>query len=531
VYEYSASAVGDTITVIGQPGVSYTTAKSTVDNGGTNDQDITITNVQAAVEAVSEVRATGSFELVAGSEGEDNKVSSITVNGVEVLGSDVMWSDSNEFTAELLSQQINLNESDPEYTASFTGPTVTITAAAGTGVGPNGFVVSITTEGGFTVGSVSNMADGVDDVAALPQIDTAQIVGTFEAPDEFTITLDGVDFKCTGAASGTGRSLLTYKSKIYSLVLSIAYFCSVDSPTAWQSGTGYGNINFANQDEGSEALLALEVYQGSVGVFSRNNVQIEYVSADPASNSLLHSLRKTGTRAGRSVLAYGNNDVFYLDNTGIRSIRARDSSNAPYVNDVGTSIDTYVLDVIDAQTGGTVANSHAVIEPREGRYWLAIGETIFVFSYFPGSKISAWSVYEPGISFSDFATIGEIVFARAVDVIYAYGGPDGNTYPDAGDVTIEVKLPFLTGGKPGTKKSLRAVDIVSNQVWSVNFCFDPNDDSLVSESVYLEGITPPKGRPFVDGVSTHIAPNLTCSSGGHAVLSSMLVHFSDAGEI
>lgn len=531
VAEYSASAVGDTITIIGHPGVSYTTAKSTVDNGVTNDQDITLTNVQAAVAAVEEVQATGSFTIVAGSEGSSNKISSITVNGIEVLGADVMWSDSNEFTAELISQQINVYESTPEYTASFSGSVVTVSAAVGTGSGPNGFAVVVTAEGLVSVGSVVNMSGGVDEVDAAPQIDTAQIVGTFEGADEFVITLDGVDFKCTGAASGTGRSLLTYKGKLYSTVLSLAYFCAIEGPTQWTSGTGYGNINFANQDEGSESLLALEVYQGNIGVFSRNNVQVEYVAADPSANALLHSIRKTGTRAGRSVLAYGNNDVFYLANTGIRSIRARDSSNAPYVNDVGTFIDPYVLEVIDAQGGSVVADSHAIIEPREGRYWLAIGDKIFVFSYFPGSKISAWSIYEPGITFSAFATVGERVFGRSGDTIYQYGGANGNTYPVAGEVSVEIQLPFLTAGKPGTFKTLRGVDIVADKVWSVNFCFDPNDESKVSETVTLRGVTPPYGRPMVDGKSTHIAPNLSCSSGGRAVLSSVVIHFSAAGEI
>src|SRR3546814_6364942 len=32
---------------------------------------------------------------------------------------------------------------------------------------------------------------------------------------------------------------------------------------------------------------------------------------------------------------------------------------------------------------------------ESGRLWMAIGTRIYVFSYFPGAKISAWSYYSP----------------------------------------------------------------------------------------------------------------------------------------
>jgi len=302
------------------------------------------------------------------------------------------------------------------------------------------------------------------------------------------------------------------------------------APLSEVGAAGSGNINFATQDEGSELLQSMEIYQGNLVIFSENNIQVEFVAADPAANSLLHSLRRTGTRAERSVLAFGNNDVFYLSNTGIRSIRARDSSNAPYVNDVGTLIDTFVLSIMDGLSPSEISNAKAVLEPREGRYWLALGPTILVFSYFPGDKISAWSTYSPGITFDDFATVRQRVYARSGDQVYLYGGDDGNTYPAANELTLSVEFPFLTAGTPGNNKRLVGEDIASQGTWKVNLLLDPNDESLTTEDVRLTGVTHLKGHARVDGRSTHVAPNLECSSGGHVVLSSFVLYFDKIGE-
>jgi hypothetical protein len=531
---FSAYSVGDTITIIGQPGVAYSVSAAAVDGGGTDDQDAVVASVAAATAATEESISEGSFDVTSGVGQAGDEITSVTVNGTEVMGGPVQWAGSNAFTAGLIAQNINAHNSTPEYTASASDGTVTIRAAAGTGATPNGFIIAATATGQATVGNLTNFAGGVSAAPAQPQVDTVTISGTPEVADRFTITLDGTDYVATMGASGTGRTALTYDGKVYSIVLSLVYFCSINDPMDWDDSepgnAGAGNINFATQDEGSEFLQALEIYQGNLVVFSENNIQVEFVGSDPAANSLLHSLRKTGTRAGGSVLAFGNNDVFYLSNTGVRSIRARDSSNAPYVNDVGTLIDTYVLGIMDSLGGDTVAKAHAVLEPREGRYWLAIGPTILVFSYFPGDKISAWSTYSPGITFDAFATVRQRVYCRSGDTIYLYGGDDGNTYPSSGEITITVELPYLTGDVPGNNKRIIGVDVAATGIWSIALSIDPNNDAATTEGIRLTGVTHSKGHNKSDGRSTHIAPNLTCSSGGPAVLSSLVLYFDKIGE-
>src|SRR3546814_1037455 len=55
--------------------------------------------------------------------------------------------------------------------------------------------------------------------------------------------------------------------------------------------------------------------------FARNNIQIWSVDVDEDLNVFLQPIKDTGTRSAGSVRSYGNNDLFYLDDSGIRSIQ------------------------------------------------------------------------------------------------------------------------------------------------------------------------------------------------------------------
>lgn len=513
---YIASAVGAIITVTAQsPGTAFTTAQSTVNYGSVADQTITITPVIANV---PEVVATGTVTITGGSAGAGNYLSSVTVNGVQVLGANVLWTTSHDATAALVAAQINLNVSTPEYTAVAVGAVVTISAAAGTGSGPNGFVVAKTDNGTLT-STTANMASGVSGVA---QVTKFTIGGTFEAADQFTITLAGVDFILTGVSSGTGTTAIAFKSKVYSTASSLAYFSALNNPASFGAGVGSGFLNLSNFGNGSQTLTAIAKYQGNLAFFSRNTVQVWFIDTNEDNNDFKQSLDNTGTVSPRSISGFGNNDVFYLAPTGVRSLRARDASNAAFVSDTGTNIDPLVVSTRKALSDTVVQNAVGVIEPVEGRYMLALGPTVFVFSYFPGSKVSAWSTYLPGFTISDFAIVNDALYARSGDTVYQYGGAAGETYDSC---TVKATLPFLTSKKPGTKKKLNGFDLACENTWDVHMLVDPRNTArmaklgTVTDSTYVEKL------PGASLESTHFAPQLTCTQPGAASLSSVCLHY------
>lgn len=110
-----------------------------------------------------EVLAVGSVTLTGGAAGS---ISSVTVNSVNIIPQGaVAFNTSLNQTAADLAAAINLGLSSPEYTASVSGAVVTIAAMPGSGVTPNGFVVTATLV--TITATYVNMAGGVAPVNGL----------------------------------------------------------------------------------------------------------------------------------------------------------------------------------------------------------------------------------------------------------------------------------------------------------------------------------------------------------------------------
>jgi len=540
--QITASAEGAVITISSAiPGRAFTISQSTTNAGaGTPDQAITLTEVQPNVVETAEVLATGEVLITGGSPGDS--ITSVTVDGVEqMLGVPVLWAGSIADTAAALASNINSYPGLTEYTAQAIGASVRLTALAGTGATPNGYVVAVTASGITT--ATTNMTGGVTATEATAQVYTATLSGTLDQDDEWYITvaasaysggglgsgiLSPTRVSTTTRAAGTGKTCLTFQKKVYTITSSLLYFCKVQDPTDW-SGTGAGFINMSDQNEGSEPLTAVQEYQGKLAVFSANHIRVWNIDVDPTLNSLAQTVPNTGTPSPRSVRPYGNIDVFYLSASGVRSLRARDSSNAPAVNDIGVAIDEFVQEYYDEVGDERLRLARGIIEPRNGRYWLALNKRIFVLSFFQGTKINAWTYYdvdEIGVDpIDELVTLEHKIYVRAGRYIYLYGGEYHDTYPDAGESIAELSLPFLNAKSPATHKKLTGFDIGCEGEWAVDLLPDPTNTDYETRVGTFTRATYSKPRAGLNGTTAMFALKATCSKAGYARISNMAVHY------
>ena len=271
--------------------------------------------------------------------------------------------------------------------------------------------------------------------------------------------------------SGRGYYLRTYGTKLYAVAGKNLFFSAVGDPMNWTTGTGAGFINLSMQDADGEALVSLEIYYDKLSVFSSEATQIWSVDTDPLQNVLDQVLRGAGTISPLGSLQYGSGDVLYLSQTGIRSIKARDASNSGAVSDIGSPIDLEIQNLYTMYGTGWFAGAKALLEPIVGRFWMIFSNQIFVLSYFPGPKITAWSRYTIPFAVDYAVTCGGHVFLRSGNALYAYGGPNGDSY----DGTVgEVRLPYLDMKKPGHNKIFEALDMTVQGDWRVANSFDYN---------------------------------------------------------
>ena len=428
-----------------------------------------------------------------------NSIGNLTVDGVTIIDTQVPWATSNSATATALAQMINDSLSAPEYEATASGANVNIIRKIA-GTTGNGLLAVCTDVGNVTTTFANS---GNTPVNALD---------------------GGATFAQVGAYN-PGDSVLVYKSKMYSTSDSILHYSALNDVSEWTDASlDAGFINFANNAKGSDQLIGLASYYANVAVFAEQAIQLWFLDTEDANNSQIQVLNNTGAIARHSIVEFGENDVFYLARTGIRSLRARDSSNAAYVGDVGNAVDSDIVSLIAANETDA-RSARAVLDQREGRFMLAIGTKIFVFSFFPTSKVQAWSTYEPGFTVESWAFDGEQLFCRGGDKLYSFGGAQGNTYDNC---PVTVQLPFLDGGQPATFKDYTAIDMSCENTWSVEMGTNVNDLSDREAIATVESTTYGDRSASISGYSTHASIRLTCTRQGAAKIGTIALHFNGA---
>lgn len=476
---YTASADGAVVTIsAGETEASNGLAVSAIDTDGTLD-------------------VCGNFVAISGGVTAP-KLTGLRVGGVQIIGGEVAWTTNSGAAADIVTA-INTFTSDPEYTAEASGNSVTI-FASDTGDEANGLAVEFETEGTFTFNPTETTMQGGDE----------STTGSFQP----------------------GPFVETVKSKVYAISGPNLHFSGIKEPTGWSTdSTGAGFIDMSTEASGSEELTAISRYQNNIAVFAGRVVQIWFVDPDPALNRQVQVLENTGTIAPLSVTTFGDSDVFYLDRSGVRSLKARDSSNAAFSSDIGNPIDNLLLEAFRTLSDEEESRAIGLIEPRDGRFWLSLKDKIYVFSFFTGSKISAWSIYNPGFDVEYMLPFRRYVYVRNGDTVYVYGGLSETPEYDA--TAVRARLPFLDGNDPAREKQFTGVDAAVRGEWQVRAYFSPTNPEASELVGRVDETTFETQRIPLQARSTHASVEFISeggsADGGPAVLGSVVLHYDAIG--
>jgi hypothetical protein len=519
-------------------GVGYTITGSHTNGGaGVDDQTITIANLVANVAPVDEVRATAAFTITGGTfDPNVNTIASLRVGAtlataIDILPGPVSYNLSDTAMATAIALAVNDRTDEHGYSAATAGAQVTITAAPGFGASANGLNLYVTTSGDVTTSGGAVFAGGVDAVAAVAQSDRVILGGTFEPLDTVLLTINGVDYRRTGRAAATPARAHIQHNRVFAPIGPALYYCALNDPTDWTdtaASIGAGLIGVSTDSDGAQDIIGIAEYSTLTAVFSNSATVIYALGTDAALFERVQSLDNSGTISGRSVLNYGAIDLFYLDTTGIRSLRARDSSEAAFVSDAGTAFDPFVQETIATLPPGVVQNSTSVIQPDTGAYWLALGSRILVLTNYPGADVRAWTYIEPGFTPDTFLRDGPRLFVRDATTIYAYGGLSGTTYPAANQLVAEVKLPFATAKDAAGFKTLIGFDIAAANEWAVKVLVNPSDETQQVDAGRFVGVTYQNDNAEIIHETTHMALDMTCDKAGAGTISNVAIHYKGA---
>lgn len=568
--EYTAASVGDRVTITALAGTGSAPngrVVSVTKQGGVVISDIT--NMTGGVDALLTDVATGTFGVV---QSTTNAMSGAAINfGIKFTA-----------TQSGYLKQASINVTAAAATSGYVARLYTNNAGSpGTQIGSDSGTVSISTTGqkdfnftgtnavltagttywlvfGYVSGSVNfsvsccadqasygsgknNTTTSIIDnlgaelrvnivqrgPAGQPQISTVTVGGTFEPGDLFAVTLAGKTF---GASRVTGldevKALRIHKNKVYAAHKASLLFSAVAEPTKWkQEDTGSGVIDMSSQASGFEDVNALAVYQNNLAVMARNVTQIWYVDPDPAANSQIQVLENVGTRSPGTCKGFGDSDVFFLSDTGVRSLKARDASNSAAVSDVGTPIDTLIVGAMAGLSEADITGAQAIIEPKDGRYILSLGQIMYVFSFFSSSRVSSWSTYERSLKFDWFAKSGTKIYGRSGNSIYLLGGDNGTTYNND---PVVVELPYIDAGKLANWKQWTGLDLAIEGTWLVECNTDPNQPTVFQTVGTVDKHSVNEMNNAVQAWGPVFKLRFTNQASGAAKIGKILVHYKEA---
>jgi hypothetical protein len=329
-----------------------------------------------------------------------------------------------------------------------------------------------------------------------------------------------------GLTPGPGTYMRVFQQKMYRVTNQYLAFAGVGDPTITDpdntTSPGAGFIDMSAMDSESENNVAMEIYYKQVAIFARLVTQLWLLDPDPAQDAFQQLIR-IGTVAPQSVQQFGTGDVLFMSDSGVRSLRAINASMAAAVNDVGSPIDKLIQNEI--LTNSNAIYAVAIVQPISGRYLLAVGNKVYVLSYYPSAKISAWSTWSVPFAISHMSTCVNRVIVRSGDTLYMYGGPDGTAY----DSTLgTVVTPMMAADSPTLWKKPISIDLMVQGTWTMSagmLANSPTARELVAtvtgETYSLQAI------PYA-GYGTHIGLTLTTSDPSPALLGSMTVNFQKA---
>ena len=157
---------------------------------------------------------------------------------------------------------------------------------------------------------------------------------------------------------------------------------------------------------------------------------------------------------------------------------------------------------------------------------MALKDRIYVLSFYPSSRISAWTWYDAVTAPVNYMmSSDDSVYWRSGNDIVVYGGESGTQY-DATEALA--RIPYIDAGKPATHKNWTGFDAAIYGTWAVRGSFDPTIPAALDLLANVTKSTYAQQKIAVNGESPAISLELRSTFIGPARIGNASLHYSDS---
>ena len=321
-----------------------------------------------------------------------------------------------------------------------------------------------------------------------------------------------------------GKGVTKSASKIWSTKAITPYdvvrYSKTDDCTNWTAAGDAGFLPVGLKQENAQDCRALGQFQNKLVCFFQDSAQLWTVDTNPANNALSQRIFGVGTRYPQSPASFAD-DVFFLADQGVRSITVNQMTANLQDSDIGSPIDSVVIDAISGTT------PLGIYIPPFGQFWLMMGSIAWVYTFSKNAKLAAWAKYTFPFTIDDIAILDNIVYVRNNDKVYKFSEDKGTD--DGSPIQCRVQFPYLDFKKPGILKQVTAMDAVLEGSWAIQFLIDGNDQGASTDPFIVTGDTRPLPSIPVELCAPAIAPVLQHSSNEAAKITALSFTFYDLG--
>lgn len=330
------------------------------------------------------------------------------------------------------------------------------------------------------------------------------------------------------------KALSKQESRLWAINGDTVDYCVLNNPKDWTTtgvSTGSGSIPTGLNAKGSVDALALGQYDGRLGVFFVDGMQLWDIGTDVTTDlSFYKNVEGIGCRYPKTPVIFAG-DVMFLARAGFRSITTQTYTANLADIDVGSPIDKLVKAEI-----GDATDPIAAYFIAQNQYWCAYPipsdptkTRVWVYTYSKSGKVAAWSKYEINFPVDDMPVHDGYLHFRSGNDVYRVDETD-TVFADGGEAyEMRVEFPFIDCKAPGVDKYFAAMDITVIGSVDVQFKYDPNDETKLTDPITLTGDTRPLQNIPLEITAAAIAPVFTSNDTFEVQIDAFALHYELLG--
>lgn len=298
-------------------------------------------------------------------------------------------------------------------------------------------------------------------------------------------------------------------------------FCATSAPRDWTSVSNAGFIAAGTNAAGESTVKALGEYQGGLGIYFADSMQLWDVKSDPTLNAI-KSNAGIGTIHKDTPIALAG-DLVALAAMGLRSVSQTALTNNLQENDIGSAIDALRAEIAFSD------RPFSIFYPKLGQLWIINGTKAYVYSFSKSVKLSAWSTYTFPVTIDAAAVLVNELYLRSNNDVYRV---DNTAYSDDGAVpTVDVEMFYQDGKSSGILKQFMGFDGVGTGSPSISFKWDTNNQSLVTDPLQIVGDMRPGVMTPMELASVSVAPVISHALNEGFELQALQLYYEPLGSV